>query len=151
MVRSGHVEDRPRRWAVPRWVFEAWLWLNVPASLLADYGCPWKDRERFCEQFGNSVGSLFGLFPTSLEPLFAAFIGLDPIVWVCLVAATASCHALLRRYAPEKLGLWSVLALLVGWGVLTFLTYFAGFYTYFVFNPPGAAFRSAHWAHSAPF
>jgi hypothetical protein len=80
----------------------------------------------------------------SLETLFSAFIGSDPIVWICLIAATAGCHVLLRRYAPKSFGLLSAALLIAGWYGLTFVTIFVGFMVYGQFDLPGVVFRNSH-------
>jgi hypothetical protein len=142
MVRSEPDSERRHRWTIPRWVFAVWLWLNVPASILSYYGCPWDDRRDVCEAFGNSVGLLFDLFPMSLELLPSAFLAHDLPVWIILIGLTGGCHLLLRRFAPGRLSLSQAALLVLAWYVVTFATFVLSLFVYFGLDLPGAAVRA---------
>ena len=122
MLDKSEPASLGRRVWVPRGLLLAWLWVNVPATVLEWTGCPWPAHAQFCERVGNTVGDAFGLLPMTLMMAFPASTPL--LIRVAIpVAGTAACHWLALRFLPPRLGLARFVSIGVAWFVLSWLAF----------------------------
>ena len=130
---SETAKRQPRLW-VPRAVLVAWLLANVPATLLEWTGCPWADRQPFCERVGNTVGDLFDLLPMTL---MLALPTEAPLALRFAVPAilTLVCVWLTSKFLPARLSLWWFVLFVIAWFVLSNLALFGElFLPYYVYG-----------------
>jgi hypothetical protein len=116
--KSESAEKSALTWTVPRWVFEVWLWVNVPASLFAWYVCDPSASGNWCSPASPIFEFVFRLFPMTLQMAFPAAAPNELVVCVLLLL-TAVVHLAVRRFLPSRLGLWRFAAIWLGWWLLS--------------------------------
>jgi len=127
MQDKSEPDSEARRLSIPRGLLLAWLWINVPATILQWKGCVWPGHEQACERIGNTVGNLFGLLPMTLMMIFPASTPLLLRVAVP-VAVTGVCHWLARRFLRPRIGPLAFAAIVVVWLALSWLTFFGALF-----------------------
>lgn len=116
-----------RRARVPRWVLLVWLWLNVPATLFVQLVCNPDDPDGWCAPAAPIAWFISDLFPLTLYMFFPRALP-EAVPWLASLLATAGCHALILRWLPAQIGLARFLWLLVGWAVLSVVTFGAALF-----------------------
>lgn len=107
---------------VPRGLLRLLLWLNVPGSLFAWDGDDWFGAAPAIDRATHLADSVFNQFPMTLRLGFPRAVP-DFVVVPLLIAATAGCDWLIRRYLPPRLTFFGFVGFVAGWWVLGMVTF----------------------------